>query len=632
MRFTSGTEVPGSISVTTSVARRRVRVSREAEVSDAFWLSLRSEWGSDGRSPSVAVELPIEDFLARLNWLGPACRRYGVAIQWDETSRDLVLAIQAEARALRQVLEGAPTMHSTEALEALTGSRFVRTLKAFQLRDFARMLSLRHSANFSVPGAGKTTVEYAVYEAERLRERVTQMLVIAPLSAFDAWMTEAPVCLDPSPPIYRYVDRIPRNAEILLINYQRLAVAYEQIASWVARQPTLVVLDEGHRIKRGWTGEWGTACLSLAFSAERRDVLTGTPAPQSPTDLVALIDFLWPNQAARTLPADAVAGSATSGTLARVAQTIRPLFVRTTKRELALPPTSFSVVQVPLEGIHRQIYEALRDQYASATSLTRAERLSFAQLGEIVMYLLEAATNPALLVAGSSMYDPIEFRHPPMVVPEQSSLHDLLVDYPRYETPRKFVELGRLLRENAALGRKTLVWSNFVRNLETLRRELAAFEPALVHGGVPSEISGGTGATTREDEIRRFRADEHCQVLLANPAAISEGVSLHDACHDAIYLDRTFNAGQYLQSLDRIHRLGLPPDVETRITFLLGADTIDEIVDTRVQVKAAALGAMLEDPDLVTMALPEDEDYGPALDTNEDLTALFAHLRGPVEA
>jgi hypothetical protein len=43
----------------------------------------------------------------------------------------------------------------------------------------------------------------------------------------------------------------------------------------------------------------------------------------------------------------------------------------------------------------------------------------------------------------------------------------------------------------------------------------------------------------------------------ANLAAMAEGVSPRHTCHDAIYVDRTFNAGQYLQSLDRIHRLGL---------------------------------------------------------------------------
>ena len=50
-------------------------------------------------------------------------------------------------------------------------------------------------------------------------------------------------------------------------------------------------------MKRGRDGEWGTACLDLAFLADRRDILTGTPAPQHPADLRALLDFLWPGQA-----------------------------------------------------------------------------------------------------------------------------------------------------------------------------------------------------------------------------------------------------------------------------------------------------------------------------------------------
>jgi SNF2-related domain len=616
-----------AISVRAAIDRRLVAVTRGESVSDAFWLQLRSEWGSDGRTPNTSVELPVERFLSRLDWLGPACRRHEVSIVWDAAARGLVVASRDEARLLRSALSDLQPMTAADAAQTLRGSRFTRPLKDFQVRDLARMLSLQHGANFSVPGAGKTAVEYAVYEAERHRGRVEQMLVVAPLSAFDAWGVEAGHCFAGGIRVAQYVDHVPRDAEVVIVNYQRLVNAYAKIAAWVASRKSLVVLDEGHRIKRGWDGEWGSACLSLAFAAERRDILTGTPAPNSPSDLVALIDFLWPGQAVRVLPSDVISGSVRPTTPAQVADSIRPLFTRTTKTELALPPTTFEVIEVPVEGLHRQIYDALCDQYVGSLTLSRAQRLSFAQLGEIVMYLLEAATNPALLVAGSSTYDPIEFRHPPLAIPEESTLHQLLLDYPNYETPRKFVELGRLIRTNAELGRKTLVWSNFVRNLETLRRDLAAYEPALVHGGVPPDLSRALGVT-REDEIQRFRSEERCMVLLANPAAMSEGVSLHEPCHDAVYLERTFNAGQYLQSLDRIHRLGLSPDVETRITFLVSVATIDEVVNARVETKAEALGAMLDDPDLVTMALPDDDDYGPAIESDEDIAALFAHLRG----
>jgi transposase-like protein len=155
-----------------------------------------------------------------------------------------------------------------------------------------------------------------------------------------------------------------------------------------------------------------------------------------------------------------------------------------------------------------------------------------------------------------------------------------------------------------------------------LRRQVDEQEK-VVHGGVPSTSEGAPGS--REHELSRFRGDDDCLVLIANPAAMAEGVSLHHACHDAIYVDRTFNAGQYLQSMDRIHRLGLPPGTETRMTFLVSEGTIDEMVDSRVRVKAERLSMMLSDLNLVTMALPDEEAYGTWID-EEDLGILFGHL------
>jgi SNF2 family DNA or RNA helicase len=391
-----------------------------------------------------------------------------------------------------------------------------------------------------------------------------------------------------------------------------------------------VLLDEAHRMKRGWSGAFGSACLSIAFLAARRDILTGTPAPQSPQDLVALLDYLWPGQARRVLPAAALTTPPPADAGQQVAAAIAPLFVRTRKSELELTRPELLVVEVEPDDLQKEIYAALRDQYAGLLQVSTTDRANFARMGDVFMYLLEAATNPQLLSAGSGADDEPAFRHPPLDVPPGSKLWDLLQQYNQYETPAKFIQLAKMIAANAELGRKTLVWTNFVRNIHTLERMLAAHQPALVYGGIPPAMSDPTAERTRESELTRFRGDENCKVLLANPAAMSEGVSLHHDCHDAIYLDRTFNAGQYLQSIDRIHRLGLPAGQETRIRLLVSTGTIDELVDDRIKDKAGRLGEMLDDPDISTMALPSDEDYGPAIESDEDLVALFAHLRGEV--
>jgi SNF2 family DNA or RNA helicase len=243
------------------------------------------------------------------------------------------------------------------------------------------------------------------------------------------------------------------------------------------------------------------------------------------------------------------------------------------------------------------------------------------------MYLLEAAANPALLVAGSDSADEDGFTHPPLPVQGDEALGRLLAEYREFEKPWKYAYVRDTVEKAAAAGEKVLVWSTFVRNIRALARELGDFNPAVVHGGVPTEDGAPSDVVTREAELERFRNDPECSVLLANPAACGEGISLHHWCHHAIYLDRTFNAGHFLQSQDRIHRLGLSKDVETRFTLLLSENTIDQTVDERLRDKVRALSKLMNDPGLVRVALPESDevhDERPAFE--DDLSAVTAHL------
>lgn len=621
---------PRALGLTLVGSPPTVRASRIGDVPDGFWLRLISEWGADGDRPGQQITLPLERLLSNLSWLPATCKRYGVPIQWDAELKALIEQTRAERSLLDQSLTAPTPLEPAAVAERLEGGRFSRDLRPFQIRDLGRLLALANGANFSVPGAGKTTVAYAVYDAERTAGRVEQMLVVAPLSAFEAWTTEASESfpVDRRPVVVPFSENVPVGTEVLVVNYHRLGGHYQTVADWVSRRPTLVLLDEAHRMKRGWDGTFGSACLSIAFLAQRRDILTGTPAPQSPQDLVALLEFLWPGQARRVLPPVTFISPPPPDAGHQVASAIAPLFARTRKSELGLRKPVLNVVQVEPSPLQAEIYQALCDRYVGQLQLNLTDRAAFARMGDIVMYLLEAATNPQLLSAGSGADDEPAFRHPPLDVPPGSALWTLLQRYNQYETPTKFLQLAQLVADNAAAGRKTLIWTNFVRNLHALHRMLALYQPALIYGAVPSAPDQPDTPGTREFELARFRSDSECMVLLANPAAMSEGVSLHQVCHDAIYLDRTFNAGQYLQSVDRIHRLGLPADQDTRIMFLLTNGTVDEVIDDRVRLKAERLGEMLNDPDISTMALPSEEDYGSAIDTYDDMVALFRHLRG----
>lgn len=521
--------------------------------------------------------------------------------------------------------------------EQLIEAGFQRILKEFQRENLDRLLRLPHAADFSVPGAGKTTVALAAYALRKHRREIDKLLVVAPLAAFSAWKEDTEDCFVNPPKLFVYDGSsvsIPEDTEILLANYHRTANDYDVIREFVGQSRCQVVLDEAHRVKRGADGVHGRAVLDLAYAAARRDVLTGTPAPQGANDLVALIRFMYPGQDRQILPHSAYNTrlGRDEAVLHQTQQAIAPYFVRTPKTRLNLPDTTFEVIKREMSPIQSAIYDALVGRYRAQFKLNDKSRHAMQRLGRVVMYLLEAATNPMLITAGSDNYDDPGVAHPPVELEGDETVPELLDRYGSYEIPWKYEVVASIVSGAADNDQKVMIWTSFVRNIRLLSRMLSEFNPAIVHGGVPSIENPPAGVITREMEFERFRHDPECTVLLANPAACGEGVSLHHWCHHAVYLDRSFNAGHFLQSQDRIHRLGLAENVLTKFTILESANTIDETVNGRLEDKVRALSRLMNDPGLVEIALPDsDEGEGGDAMFDDDAAAVIAHLGGADE-
>lgn len=578
------------------------------------------------------IEVRVDVFLAELDSIRDIRRRFNEEVKLGENLQKQLKVLINDKRARETIVDN--EFATTAGLEEeLVAAGFKRPLKSFQLKNLARILQLPHGADFSVPGAGKTTVGLANFALSRHRGVVKKLLVIGPISAFGAWKEDSQICFSIPPKITVHSGvggLISSNTDILLTNYNRLAADYDQVRKFVAGASTQIILDEAHRVKRGALGVHGRAVLDLAYAAQKRDVLTGTPAPQSAYDLIALISFLYPGQDRQIMPSSAYEerNGREESVLQETSSAIKKYFVRTTKSELNLPPTKFVPERREMGPLQKAIYSALIGKYRSTFALGKNEKREFDRLGRVMMYLLEAATNPMLLTAGSDDDDSPQFTHPPIELSGDEPLLELLTSYHRYETPWKYERVREIVSEAAQRGEKILIWSSFVRNLKALARYLSDFNPAMVHGGVPS-LEEPNEITTREKEIFRFKHDANCSALLANPAACGEGISLHHWCHHAVYLDRSFNAGQFLQSQDRIHRLGLDENILTRFTILTSANTIDETVGGRLIDKVTAMSILMGDPGLVRLALPDFDEalvegIEPAKD--DDLISVFKHL------
>ena len=134
---------------------------------------------------------------------------------------------------------------------------------------------------------------------------------------------------------------------------------------------------------------------------------------------------------------------------------------------------------------------------------------------------------------------------------------------------------------------------------------------------------------SRKYKIKKFKdKNSDCMVLVANYASCAEGISLHHVCHNAIYIDRSFQADQYLQSVDRICRLGNNDEkniiiLQNKIPETL--KNIDLAVNHALQRKIENMGRFLNDPDLVQMSLNESEGIQPIDEniSNSDLQDII---------
>lgn len=579
---------------------------RGTGISYSTWVRLRS-YAQDadpaGRINDQSIEISWRHSLHVLRAAASLQRQLGFTFETDDSSRERVQQFMREYRTVRQAANTV-RMDVTEEqvrarLQELGWDSEAHDLKDYQSRDLRSLLSLENGANFSVPGAGKTTVTFALHLlAPALVDR---LLVVAPRNAFVAWEEVIDECLTNHAPGHvrrpfvqlvggeaRIADLLRTNPPRMLISYDQLVRVESQIEELLSRHRVHVVLDEAHRMKAGTASRRGAVLLKLGYLAVRRDILTGTPMPQRPADMQSQLDFLWPGAG---LGARVSAGEAPRSVLGN-------LYVRTTKQQLNLGARERIEVPVTLTDAHLAFYAVLKSDVHAQASLLRQGRRGFnlIRARRSVMRLLQASVNPLLLAQDfDAVADAGRSELLQAVIAEGPSARVL-----------KAVELAR---QFAAEGRKTLVWTSFRSTVEQLRSLMPELEPAVIDGS--TGIGDEDDDSTRQGQIRRFKTDQRCMVMVANPAAASEGMSLHMVCHDAVYLDRSYNATHYLQSIDRIHRLGLPEGVITRVHILqnrLPADvgSIDLSVARRLGVKIRQMEQMLGDVDLHELALDEE--------------------------
>ncbi|SCE18784.1 SNF2 family N-terminal domain-containing protein [Streptomyces sp. DvalAA-14] len=401
----------------------------------------------------------------------------------------------------------------------------------------------------------------------------------------------------------------------------------------------MLIVDESHRVKRFRGGVWAPALVELAKRAKVRIVLSGTPMPQSGRDLYSQLNILWPD-GQLTGTRDAFAARVDND-FDSVIREVMPFVSRTPKSALGLPPYSIHHHVAHLIGTQAEIYELIENRFRQkiADAATWRDKIDSLLRGRPIR-LLQAATNP-LVFSSKDAY----FRLP-RIEDASPTLMERLANYGSTgEIPAKSAVALELITSIAHRGEKVVCWSNFVANLDHFRHLVAdtlGIPCYQIDGRVPagrdalhSDARADTEAAgegdTRESVIERFLQETGPAVLVTNPASCSESISLHSSCHNAIYLDRTYDCAMYLQSIDRIHRLGLPADAAVNIHIIEalvdGRETVDALVEASLTSKSRRMQQLLEGAELLPIDLSEDPSVD-AEGNQEDLESLLRYLLG----
>lgn len=623
----------------------------------------RYAWGyvRDYFQPTVEPEhiiIPLgeKEPFSVLSAISSMLSKYGFIETQSDSSEKVIRDYYEEERRFAEFSDKALHIRNNECnkeefkrfSDSVALNMAARSLYPLQLLSAYHMAFSQNACNFSVPGAGKTSIVYGAYTylhnlPVEDKKHVDRLLIVGPLSSFGPWEEEYEECFGRPPKSRRLIGGVDKSEkqdyliskypdELTLISYASLTKLQSEIGFFLRNNKVMVVLDEAHKAKNASGGIIAQAVLDMAKYCKSRIVLTGTPAPNGYEDIYNMFKFIWPNKNVMGFVVNQLRDMTLTGDTAKVARlidNISPFFIRIRKSDLNIPPAVIHPpIIVPMGQLQQRIYDFIEKKYMNEMMVDNAAETSSKFKSTLAqartLRLMQAASDPAMLKAPlKDFFIDEDFPIEEYQAIDDSDVLKSILDYEVNEIPAKYVAAKRIIEHIVSDGGKVVIWATFIHTIHRLKNYLESNGIICqeLYGATPIEREGINDdelVLTREKIVKAFQhPDCPFKVLIANPFAVAESISLHKACHNAIYLERSFNAAHFVQSKDRIHRYGLKPGTITNYYYLLSKNTVDETIDSRLAEKEHRMTEIME-----SMPIPlfsnVSEDIG-----DEDIKALI---------
>jgi len=464
----------------------------------------------------------------------------------------------------------------------------------------------QNACNFSVPGAGKTSIVYAAYShlnsfIETHKKFVDKILVIGPLSSFGPWENEYTECFGKKPSSQRLSSNISIDkdfffetnidSDLVLISYQGIINITDSIINYLKRNRVMIVLDEAHKIKNIDDGSIANAVLRISKYANSRVVLTGTPVPNGYEDLYNIFKFIWPNQnliGFHPYQLKDMTDHPNEELVDSLIKNIEPYFIRIRKSDMGnMPiPNEIKSIEVEMDNEQRLVYESIEKRVVEEFLELESDNLLIDLKKAKLIRLMQVASNLNLLKK------PLTDNFDKDYIDDNLAI--VIKNYNKI--PPKFYATLKLVKSIINNNEKIIIWCTYIDNIKELSSFLSNCNiyNKLLYGDIPTKSDDTKDEISRELIIDEFHKNPDLRVIIANPHAVGESISLHKACHNALYFEKSFNATHFLQSRDRIHRYGLKPTDIINYYYLISKDTVDETIHERLFFKKKRMEEIIE--------------------------------------
>ncbi|MDD2915020.1 MAG: DEAD/DEAH box helicase [Gallionella sp.] len=471
------------------------------------------------------------------------------------------------------VMELANKLKNTDGIKAVNPpDGFALQLRPYQLEGLSWLQYLREQDLAGIladdMGLGKTAQALAHLLLEKQSGRMDKpSLVVLPTSLIFNWKREAERFAPQLKLLSlhgkeraEHFPNIPEH-DVIITTYPLLWRDEEALAE---HDYHLLILDEAQTVKNVSSQ---AAQVVRKLNARHRLCLTGTPLENHLGELWAQFDFLLPGllgdakQFTRTwrTPIEKQGNKLRRDLLAK---RVKPFILRRRKEDVAqeLPPKTFIIRTVELEGGQRDLYETVRtamDQRVREEIAAKGFARSHIIILDALLKLRQVCCDPRLLKLTVAQK-----------IKERAKL-DMLME---------------MLPELVSEGRRILVFSQFTSMLELIESELASEKLDYV------KLTGDT--QNREAVVRRFQ-DGEVPIFLISLKAGGVGLNLTSA-DTVIHYDPWWNPAVENQATDRAHRLGQTKNVF--VYKLVVAGSIEEKILALQEKKAElAAGILSED-------------------------------------